>query len=393
MIIVAIAVMALAAMIWLRPGDPARPAAGAPAPSIAAAAGPSPSIQPGAAKPAAKKPELPPGLDQLPRSEAVAQLKDALAHYLEFAEYPPWSRPANESQVHVVDWNQSPATGQAFNVDKKGNPISAELKLDKMFAGPGETLTAIVDVWRGSYETTQREPVSAQVLGELQVWREGAGTAAEQPGWVAVHPVSFTTAPGGGGGRYVAHVVPSTVPALVKRAEDVRFVAWVTAEGHKFPFASPFRYAATAPIVVLEGHSDRVVNGSLEVTLALDVRKLGPVMINATLHDAAGTTPIAVYDDYYRPAQLGPQEVKITFFGRILVEKGVAGPYSIRGLHGHVRVDDADPPEVFWAYDKAIPTNAWQATDFAAGEWDSQEKKDKIDQYKSLIADFESGGP
>jgi hypothetical protein len=87
---------------------------------------------------------------------------------------------------------------------------------------------------------------------------------------------------------------------------------------------------------------------------------------------------------------VGPQEMQITFFGRAINEKGIDGPYSIRALHGHVRVPDADPPEVFWAHETPISTGTYKATDFAAGEWDSAEKQTKINQYKTLIGDLES---
>jgi hypothetical protein len=201
--------------------------------------------------------------------------------------------------------------------------------------------------------------------------------------------VSFTSVAGGPGHRYVAKFTPSAIAAL-KTQKDVRFLASVDADGHPFPFSQPFRYAASTPVVLLDQHRDAIVKGSLEVTLALDVKKLGPVMIQATLFDASGTTPIAIYDDYYRPAQLGPQEVKITFFGKAIHDKGLDGPYSIRSVHGFVKADDTDPPEIFWESKANFTTGSYKATDFSASEWDSPEKQSKINQYKSLIASFEN---
>lgn len=385
--VIVVVVAVLAAIVWLRPGDPATaPTATAPPASASAVPGGAPPIGAGSAAPGVA-PLVIPGLADLPRDQAIASVKEALADYLQFAEFPPWSRPADDSQKHLREWNQLPPVGQAFATDKKGGPISAELSLDRMFAGPGEAITATVRVWRGAHDAAKREPVEATAVGEVQVWREGAnGSDPEEPGWPSVATIPFVATKDG----FVAKIVPSSIAALTKAPADARFVAWVTAGDHKFPFSSPFRYASSAALVVLEGHSDKIVDGSLQVTLAVDVKKLGPVLVQATLYDATGTTPIAVYDDYYRPAQLGPQELSITFFGRALREQGVDGPYSVRALHGHVRVPDADPPEVFWAHDAPIPTGTYKAEDFAGGEWDSPEKQAKINQYKTLIADLEA---
>jgi hypothetical protein len=335
------------------------------------------------------------------------QIREALEQYQAFSQFPPWSRPADGSQTHLWKWNSLDATGQAFGNDGKGKKISGELVLDKMFAGPGEAITATVTVWRGGYEDTTREPMDANVTGAIEVWRDakpspagspsvapppavpGAGPAPGSEGFFPVATVSFASIAGGPGRRYVATFTPSTIEALKTQAET-RFVATVDPDGHPFPFAESFRYAASAPLVVLEQHSDAIVKGSLEVTVAVDVKKLGPVMVQATLFDAAGTNAIATYDDYYRPTQLGPQELKITFFGKAIGDKRVDGPYSVRALHGFVRLADTDPPEVFWESKVPLATGSYKATDFSNREWDSPEKTEKINQYKRMLGALES---
>jgi hypothetical protein len=336
--------------------------------------------------------------------------REALAQYLLFSEFPPFSRPADGSQEHLWKWNQLDPVGQAFATDKKGGAkISAELVLDKMFAAEGESITATVTVWRGAYEDATREPADAKVVGYVEAWRSadpssaapagsasvvapqkpGEAPAAGAEGYAPVETVTFTSVAGGPGHRYVAKFTPSMIAAL-KTQKDVRFLASVDADGHPFPFSQPFRYAATTPIVLLEQHSDQIVKGSLEVTITLDVKKLGPVMIQATLYDATGTTPIAVYDDYLRGSVLGKQEARIAFFGKAIHDKGIDGPYSIRAIHGFVKADDTDPPEIFWESKLNLSTGSYKATDFSSSEWDSPEKQAKINQYKQLISSFEN---
>lgn len=337
----------------------------------------------------------------LPPGANPEKIREALAQYLIYAEFPPWSRPADGSQEHLWKWNQPEPAGQAFaNDPKRKKKISAELALDKMFAGPGETITATLTVWRGDYADTTKEPADAKVVGYIEAYRSAepspspSGKPPPSPktwnpapgaeGYFPVEAVTFASVAGGPGHRYVAKFTPSTIAALKKQVE-ARFVASADADGHAFPFIQQFRYASVAPLVVLDKHTDALVKGSLEVTLGVDIKHLGPVLVQATLYDAAGTMPIAIYDGYYRPAQLGPQELKITFFGKAIHDKGVNGPYSVHALHGFVRIDDGEPPELFWESKLPIMTNTYAATDFAAGEWDSAEKQDKINQYKQMI--------
>lgn len=381
------AVVLIAVVAWILRHDPP-PGASSPVASADAGAPQAATAKHGAGPVSPPHPGLPalPLAPDDPRKETAIELaKETLAHYLEFSEFPPWSRPADGSQAHLWKWNELPPTGQAFSNDDKGKPISAELVLDKMYAGPGEVITATVRAWSGAYEDTVRKPAELQsVRGELQIWKDGVQGPNEM-GWPAVEKVAFAKVDDAAGPRWVAPFTPSLVAALAKKPEDVRFVAWVAHKSHEFPLISPFRYASKVPLVVLDGHADKIEKGSLEVTLGVDVKILGPIMIQATLFDAEGKAPIATYDDFYRPAQLGPQEVKITFFGRAITEAKVDGPYSVRALHGYVHFENEDPPEIFWSHEKPIPTAAYKSTDFSSGEWDSQEKQDKINQYKEYM--------
>ena len=323
--------------------------------------------------------------------------RETLKHYLEFSKFPPWSRPADGAQQHVWEWNKLDATGQAIGVDPTGKTISAELKLDPAFAAPGETITATVTVWRGAYEEqgAGREPADAKIAGSIDVFRDRKATTppagyVSEDGYETVENLFFSPVAGGPGHRYVAKITPSSLAGL-KTQRDARCSAMVTVGNDSTRLAAPLRYAVTAPLVVLERSTDAIVRGSLEVTVGFDIKKVGPVMVQATLFDPKGTTPIAIYDDFYRPTELGPQEVKITFFGKVIAEKGIDGPYIVRALHGFVQTSDSDPPEVFWAAKKPIATATYKASEFSGNDWDGPEKQTQIEQYNKLIEGFESG--
>ena len=380
------------ALMWLTRSDPldrrAPSAASAPPPTTAAPPTASAPVSTASVPMPSAAPSIVPSAPPPPGSSLLASashVRQALEQYQAFAAFPPWSRPADGSQTHLWKWNSPDAVGQAFATDAKGRKISAEMHLDKMFAGPGDSITATISVWRGTYDDATREPVDANVTGHIEVWRDLPAPG----GYVAVAPVSFSNLAGGPGRRYVATFTPSTIAALKAAQVETRFVAMVDPDGHPFPFSETFRYAGTQPLVVLDKKSDAIVGGSLDVVLSMDIKRLGPVLVQATLFDATGTTPIATFDDYYRPNVVGPQDVRISFFGKTIADKKLDGPFSIRALHGFVRVPDADPAEIFWEHPTAFATGSYKATEFSSSDWESPEKTEKINQYKRMLSAIE----
>jgi hypothetical protein len=136
---------------------------------------------------------------------------------------------------------------------------------------------------------------------------------------------------------------------------------------------------------------DRISAGSLEVVFDVNVSYVAPTLVEAVLYDASGKTGIATYDDYVHPTQTGGTKITITFFGKAISDSGINGPYSIRALHGHVKVPTAQPPEVFWARaaSPVLLTQAYSAGMFSNAAWSSPEKDAKIAQYQQTIAEMQ----
>jgi hypothetical protein len=310
------------------------------------------------------------------RAQAIKLWEQTRADYLSTAKYPDWSRPATESDRHLWEWNKGSGAGQAFALDGQDRPISGILTLDRMFAGPGEAITATMEVWSGEYTSTERAPVPFTARGVVH------GMGLEEAATFEFVPVPDAPT------KQQARFVPSTFAKLDKRASTHMLRAFVTAGDRTHTFMQQFRYAETAPFVVDGKESEGVVNGSLQVKLQGRVltEATGHMWVTATLYDAAGKTPIAVYNKPVEIRGAGPVLLTLTFFGKALRERGIDGPYSIRALHGMLTVvDDGGMHDIMWGYDAVITTNRYAAKVFSDAEYDGPDKREKLEYYQREI--------
>lgn len=323
--------------------------------------------------------ELEPPSSEQANVYAVEQLQKSLQIYEEFAVYPPWSRPYADNMRHYVEWNELRPEGQPFAVDEEKRELSVEVSLDRMYAAPGEALHALVKV--GRLEDGVLLPAAFDEVTARIEWNDPEnGYALAQALALEQH-----------GTDYAVSFMPSQIDVLVAGQREAMFTAEVRKGVFFKVIRIPFQYAIEPVFQVLGIAEDRIENGSLVVDLDVDVAHATPTLIQAVLYDPSGQTPIAVYDDYFRPTEPGRQTATITFFGKVLREKNVTGPYSIRALHGVGRNPNVEPPEIYWKRDDtpALVTGLYFPSQFSDAAWSSPEKDEKIGQYTELI---EAGG-
>jgi hypothetical protein len=316
------------------------------------------------------------------RQVAVERARRALEDYQKSSVHPPWSLPAGDATRNVWEWNVPMSVGQPFALDKDQQPISGELTLDRLYAGPGETITATLTVWRGEYQAARTEAVPFTAVGLIST---GGLEPKTVPG-LAFAPVPGTPT------QKVLKFVPSAQPILRERTVTPSLLVTVTAGDREFIFSRQFRYASEPALVITGKASEGMVNGSLEVRLRGVVKKptAHRVRVRATLFDAAGQTPIAVYDHLVQVSGAGEVPLVLTFFGKVIRERGINGPYSIRALNGKVQTrDDQGGEEIVWSHDGVFATKRYAATDFSDAEWDAPEKQEKINSYHKVIKDLE----
>jgi hypothetical protein len=119
---------------------------------------------------------------------------------------------------------------------------------------------------------------------------------------------------------------PEAVPEL-SRSYMVRVVATTRSDDERRA-ATSFLYSH--PHAHLTGHyRDAVVNGSLEIGVEVEVAEAGRFHVEATLYGPDGTRKVA-WAQAAGELQPGRHWMAIPFYGLILQERGIAGPYLVR---------------------------------------------------------------
>jgi len=322
-----------------------------------------------------------------PRTQE-ATAATALAAYQEFAVYPPWSRPADDSQRHLIDWNGRVESEAGVPFGEDDAPGTLDISLDRFFATTDEPLMATLRIQPAD------APHDVKATGEVQVLDDDIAAAEAQDldtGWRSVHaPQAFSRNGNDPPNVQRLRFSPSQM-ALANAGQDSRLLVRVERGDLKAVYPLAFKYTGGATPIEIRGlRRDRIRKGSLEVELDVDVRSAGAVLVQAALFDA-GDNPIAVYDAYAHPRALGRQTITLVFFGRAIHESGLDGPYRVGALHGHVRGEHG---QEFWnaPADLALHTRPYRADEFDAAEWNAPEKRRKIHQYRRFLTALRRGG-
>jgi hypothetical protein len=111
-------------------------------------------------------------------------------------------------------------------------------------------------------------------------------------------------------------------------------------------------------------YSDALQGGSLVVSCGVQVNEAGQYKVIASLYAGDGETAIA-FAQNSQPLSTGEQQLPLTFFGKILHDRGVDGPYVMR----YVMLFQEFPNQgTYWpgvTVDHAYTTRPYRAKDFS----------------------------
>lgn len=318
--------------------------------------------------------------DPRARAAAGAALNQTIRIYRETMVYPLWSRPADGSNEHLTRWNQPISVGQPFAVDAEKREIEATAQIDRVFAAPDAAVSILVTA---SYVADRTSAPLDQVAAELQ-WRDRKAET-----WVTDQAIPMRPADGG----WTGALVPSQVEALRSPIREARIVAYAHVGEFAHEFTLDFAYAVEQPVVVHGIVSDRVADGNLELGLDVELTTAAPVGLQATLFESDGTTAIAVFDDRFFPKRAGRQVVTVRFFGKILHDHTIDGPYRLGAVHGYVYRQDLVPDQLFFdrADLPAMSTAAHSAAGFSAESYQSPEVSARLAHYEAIRAAMREG--
>ena len=163
---------------------------------------------------------------------------------------------------------------------------------------------------------------------------------------------------------------------------DVRF----TVAGRAGALLFDVIYSPVLPATWTGEVREALENGSLNFYLQADVRQAGRYIVTGRVDDASGK-PFALLT-FNDVLGTGPNEVRLTMFGKLMRDQAPALPLTLRDVDGYLLMEDTDPdralmPRLEGAFHvaKAYPMKA-----FSDAEWQSEERSRYLAEFGKDLA-------
>jgi len=159
-------------------------------------------------------------------------------------------------------------------------------------------------------------------------------------------------------------------------------------------------YTPELPAVWTGQVREAVENGSLNFILSAEVRQPGRYVISGRVDDAHGK-PFALltFNDVLGP---GPNQVKLTMFGKLMRDQDAALPLTLRDVDGYLLKENTDPDRALMPRleGKVYTSKNHPLKGFSDAEWQSEERtryltefaKD-VTQAKNALTAFDPAQP
>ncbi|HEX2872982.1 MAG TPA: choice-of-anchor X domain-containing protein [Polyangiaceae bacterium] len=317
----------------------------------------------------------------------------ALAMFREYSKYPPNSRPVDDSHSDVAEPLTIAASAQPLlRSDAAGKKVGSGVfcwmqpALNQVSRGQVQRLT--LRCLRGLERATPAatglplviESVEAEVLG-------AAGPAPIPLGGLRFVDDGSNGDEAAGDGTYTANLpIVEQVPGLVDLVARVRLANREADDPlDAQALSAHFSISALPPARFVERVSDRLGDGSLIVTVGLQVEKPGRYRVFANLeHDGE----LLAYAKEDRDLEAGLQQIELLFFGKILHDSGIDGSFDVTQLRGQRFNLDGNESgslsEPLLPVERAHRTAAYRAADFSPDEWTSPYKEERINELTAL---------
>ncbi len=340
---------------------------------------------------------------------------ETLADYKKWAQYPPTTRPLHAGQVDllrpfdlprpptpVLQFQKGDCTGTGTDIQCAKPPtptgVACALTPERSFSvGTGDFKVTLSCT---PTESEARRPLAIENLRAIIHRNEGGKQVKSLP------PIAF-----GDNGRDGDAIAGDHVYTFVVRpaAKDWGFLFLQVAfkvngmdHGQSAGwFSTPHRVAAFK-----QGVTDREENGHLVVSVPITVYKTGHYSLAANLVDAEDDRPVASAS-WNGDLAAGDQVVPMQFFGKVIHDSRIDGPYRITHLRGQ-RENSAVSPgdlkrmldaggkiegrtssepqyEFFEPYPNEYTTANYRAHDFSSEEWQSETKSARLEYLEGLV--------
>jgi hypothetical protein len=159
-------------------------------------------------------------------------------------------------------------------------------------------------------------------------------------------------------------------------------------------------YTPELPAVWTGQVRESVENGSLVFILPANVRMPGRYVISGRVDDARGR-PFALltFNDVLGP---GPNEVRLTMFGKLMRDQEAAMPLTLRDVDGYLLKENTDPDRALMPRleGKVFTSKNHPLKGFSDAEWQSEERSRYLTEFtkdvklaRSELEAFDPGQP
>jgi hypothetical protein len=300
--------------------------------------------------------------------ETRAPLEDPLTAYKRINQYPPTSRPLGREH-DILTPNRRYETVRPSELD---NDVTFLLTADKNTVVGDDVLAVSLEVWRDG------APLAVTIHDAV------ADLDDDRKGTYAPIPVEMT----GAGGRYEARFALGETP--YRHAARVRITArFEHSPGQIERTSFVFLYTPTEaiPARFTGKFREAIEDGSLVIYAGVAIDEPGWYLIDCNLFGPADE-PIAWYR-HKGNLTAEDREVRLHFFGKVLTDTGVAGPYHIGQLRGARYLEGREPDlENMPFYEGTYVTKPYRLDQFSDAEWTSDHKDEMI-----RMLEEQQGGP
>jgi hypothetical protein len=145
---------------------------------------------------------------------------------------------------------------------------------------------------------------------------------------------------------------------------------------------------------------EAVENGSLNFYLKADIRQAGRYIVTGRVDDAKGRPfALVTFNDLLAT---GPNEVRLTMFGKLMRDQEAALPLTLRDVDGYLLRENTDPDRALLPRleGKAYVGKPHPLKAFSDAEWQGEERSRYLAEFgkdlalaRSALAEFDPGAP
>jgi hypothetical protein len=205
--------------------------------------------------------------------------------------------------------------------------------------------------------------------------------------------------PVAGDGAYAAVLAPSQT-GLASFNGTIRTDVRYSVSGRAGAVQFDVIYSPELPATWNGPVREAVENGSLNFYLKADIRRAGRYIVTGRVDDAKGRPfALATFNDVLAA---GPNEIKLTMFGKLLRDQDAALPLTLRDVDGYLLKENTDPDRALMPRleGKVFTGKAHPLTAFSDAEWQGEEKTRYLTEFsrdlaraRSALAEFDPAAP